>query len=147
LDLAERTRGVFLTGQLSRHATDLLGFVTDTLQVGDGLGDGEYQSQISRLWLPARQNLGAFFVDGHFHGVDFVVAASNFLAELAVAFDESLHAVGNLMLDQSTHGEYTLADVFEFDIKLCRGVFLDADFIVQCHSRLPGCVPSALSRS
>jgi hypothetical protein len=88
-------------GQSCRRVAELFGFITDALEVGDGLDDRHDEAQVGRCRRPRREDAAAILVDRHFHRVDLVVLPGHFLAEPAVPGHDSLDAVLQLLLDEA----------------------------------------------
>ena len=101
---------------------DLLALVADALQVGDGLDDGDDQAQVAGRRRARREDAAAFLVDRHFHAVDLEVVAADRHAEIAVAFDERGHGVGELLLDHAAHGQHLVAHALEVFVEAARDV-------------------------
>ena len=85
-----------------------------------------------------REDARALLVDGHFHAVDLEVVARHGHAEIAVAFDERRHGVGELLLDHATHGQHLVAHALQVFVEAARDVvrkiggfhgFLEAQFV------------------
>ena len=60
---------------------DLLRFVADALEVGDGLDHRDDEAQVRRRRLARREDAAAVLVDRDFHRVDAVIVARDLLAE------------------------------------------------------------------
>ena len=84
LDLAVLVRRPLHGRELRGDVADFLALVADSLEVGDGLDDGDDDPQVARRRRPQRQDPAAFLVDGNLHAVDLVVVGGHRFAKLAV---------------------------------------------------------------
>ncbi len=109
-------------GQPRGDVAELLGLVAYALEVGDGLDDGDDQTQVRGRRSARRQDAAAVVVDGDFHRVDLVVEPRHLLAEPAVARVERLDAVLQLLLDEAAHLQDPGADALEVGIEAAQDV-------------------------
>ena len=101
---------------------ELLGLVADALEVGDGLDDRDDQAQVGGRRAARREDAAAIVVDRHLHRVDLVVEARDLLAEPAVALDEGLDAVLQLLLDEAAHLQHAGAHALEVGVVAAQDV-------------------------
>ena len=64
------------------------------------------------------QYLGAFLVDGHFHGIDLVVIADDALGQFHVALQQGIDRRLDLRFDQTTETQNTMTNRQQFVIVL-----------------------------
>jgi hypothetical protein len=113
LEFPVRVRRAVHGCQLRSQKADLLGFVTDPLEIGNRLDNGDDQPQVAGRRRPCRQNPAASFVDFDFEQVDLVVVTCDLETQLAVAADYRGNRLGQLRLDQPAHGHNAVPDALQ----------------------------------
>src|SRR5581483_3856459 len=101
---------------------DLLALVSDALEVGDGLDDGDDDAQVAGRRSPRREDAAALLVDRDFHAVDLEVVHGDCLAERAVAIDQRRDRLLQLLLDEASHREHAIAYPLEILVEAARDV-------------------------
>jgi hypothetical protein len=76
-----------------RHARYSNRLVPHTLQIGDGLDDGDEQPKVACHRLAPGQEQGAVLIDFELHIVDFVVTGNYRFCQLAVLLLQRLKGV------------------------------------------------------
>ncbi len=120
---------------LAHRLGDLLRFVADALEVGDGLADGHQHPQIDRRRLAPGDDMGERVVDGDFHFVYPRVAFHDGFGQLPIHFVECTHRVTHLFFDQPAHARQARADVVELGIELLHQVFAHGFLLVSRNGR------------
>ena len=100
------------------HARDLLRLVADTLEVGDGLGDGEDQAQVVRRRLALDDHVAALAVERHLHAVHLVIGGDDVVEQRQVAGLQAVERAPDLRLDQPAHLEHARADRLQLGVEL-----------------------------
>ena len=110
--------GLMLKRVVMRKPKSVVRPDSDAFEVGDGFDDGDHQAQITRSGLATGEDDAAFFVDGDFHGVDFVITTDHQFGQRCIAFFDGAQGVGHLLFDQAAHDQHPVADIFQFGIEL-----------------------------
>ena len=100
-------------GEPRGDVADLLALIADSLQIGDGLDDGDDDPQVARRGGAKRENPAALLVDRHLHAVDLVVLGRNRLAQAAVALDQGEDRLVQLLLHEAAHLQHLIAHLFQ----------------------------------
>src|SRR3569833_1734034 len=113
LDLAVLVCRTLHRCQAGGDIPDFLALIADALEVGNGLDNGDYHSQVAGSRRAGSEDAAALLVDGDFHVVDLVVIHRHGLTERAVAFDECGDGLMALLLHKPSHAEHLTANSFE----------------------------------
>ena len=105
-----------------RGRLHLLGLVSDTFQIGNGLDHRHHQPQIARRWLPARDHLAAGLVYLDLQRVDAMVVIDHPRHQLHVSADKRLDGALDLAFHQSAHLQHIGTNGFQIGIELARNM-------------------------
>ena len=117
LDFAVLVRRPLHGGQARGDVADLLAFIADALEIGDGLDDGDDDPQVAGRRRAQRQDAAAFLVDRHLHAVDLVVVGGHRFAQAAVALDQGGDGLVQLLLDESAHLQHLVAHLLQIFVE------------------------------
>src|SRR5215469_7116107 len=109
LDLAVLVRRALHGREARGDVADLLALVADTLEVGDGLDDGDDHPQVAGRRSARGEDAAAFLVDGDLHVVHLMIVHGHCFAKGAVAFDQRSDRLLQLLLDEAAHAEHLAA--------------------------------------
>jgi len=118
-----RHEGGFGAVQATRRLGDLLGFVTDALEVGGDLDHRQHQAQVARGRLALGDDVGAFVIELDLGEVDRLVAVDDGVEQVELAAAQALERAAHLRFGEAAHVEDATADLFELDVVLPEGVF------------------------
>ncbi|MNP42212.1 hypothetical protein D3C76_1359680 [compost metagenome] len=109
---------------LQGGATDLVRYVADAFQLGNGLDDRHHQAQVAGGRLAFGNDAHAGLVDRHFHHIDLGITLDHPFGQFTVLVMHRGNGVGELLLHQPAHGQHLSADVLEFSVELAGNVFV-----------------------
>ena len=89
------------------RAGDARGFVTDTLQIGDGLADRNQQPQVARGGLAAGDDGREIAVDFDFHLVDALFLLQHMGGGFFAEVRQRVNGLRNLRFNQAAHLKHT----------------------------------------
>jgi hypothetical protein len=104
--------------QRTRHLGDLLGFVADAFQIGDGLHHGHDHAQVDRGRLAAGDHVVAGFVEFDLMAIDLAIVGDHLIDQADVARFQTVHGALQLLLDQPPICQHACAQAFEIGIEL-----------------------------
>ena len=128
-------RWLLLVGVIQQHHADAFGHIADAFQIGNGLDDRQYQSQVRGRRLTLGNDTSAVFVDLHLESIDLVIVGHYLPGHLQILLVDSSNGVGQLLLYQAAHHQHLVEDTFQLAIELAGNVFLE---VVVVHHR---CAP------
>jgi hypothetical protein len=100
------------------HLGDLLRFVADALQVGDGLHHGHDHAQVDRRRLAPGDDVVAGLVEFDLVPVDLAIVGDHLFDQRDVAGLQAVHGALHLLLDQAAHRQHARAQALEIGIEL-----------------------------
>src|ERR1700687_396961 len=122
LDLAVAI-GWPLDGRQARSdQTNLLAFIADALDIGNGLDGRDDHTQVAGGGSPGREDAAAVLVDRDLHAIDLVVVPGDRAPQRTVGIDQRHEAAAELILDKTTHRKHFAAHPLEILVKSLRGV-------------------------
>jgi len=114
--------------QALHRAGDARGFIAHTLQVADGLADGDQQAQVAGGGLAARDDGRQVGVDVHLHLVDALFADQHLAGDFAVEVRECVDGLSHLGFDQAAHFQHAGRDAAQLQVELAGQMFFSHGF-------------------